>query len=446
MTIEPEPGSIIPQLILIIVLTAINAFFSSAEMSIVSVNKSKIRVLAEDGDKKAILLEKVMKNQSTFLATIQVGITLAAFFSSASAATGISGAFSKELDSLSVPYANQIAIITVTVILSYFTLVFGELVPKRIALQRKEKTALGTAKVIYLTSIIAKPFIKILSLSTTLILKIVGFNGEGIEEKVSKEEIQALILEGEAEGAIGEDEKDMLNGIFEFNDRLSKEIMTSRKDTYMIDVSDDINEYLDDTINSQYSRIPVYEDDIDNVIGILYIKDFFVKARKVGFENVNIREILHKPYFVPETKRINELFKELQVNRNHMAILIDEYGGFSGIVTMEDLIEEVMGDIDDEYDIDEPDIKSIGDGKYLVKGTINIYDFNEEFDTDIEEGDYDTLNGYIITKIGKIPKEGINIEFRIDDVDIRVVKVMDRRIEEVEVTLLQKEKEEILEA
>ena len=440
MTIEPESGSIIPQLILVIILTAINAFFSSAEMAIVSVNKNKVRYLAEGGNKKAILLEKVIENQSNFLATIQVGITLASFFSSASAATGISSAFSNELSKLNIPYAQQISVIIVTVILSYFTLVFGELVPKRMALQKKEKTALSSVKIIYITSIIAKPFIKILSVSTALSLKLIGVNENGIEERVSKEEIQSLISEGEAEGAIDEDEKEMLNGIFEFNDRLSKEIMTSRKDTYMLDISSNISECVDEIINAQYSRIPVYEDSIDNIVGILYIKDFFIEARKVGFENVNIKDILHRPYFVPETKRINELFKELQLNRNHMAILIDEYGGFSGIVTMEDLIEEVMGDIDDEYDMDEPDIKKLGDNKYLVKGTISIYDFNEEFGAEIEEGDYDTLNGYITTYIGKIPKEGVKIEFVINNIKLKVLKVRNRRIEEVEITILEDEK------
>lgn len=434
--VEPAPGSIIPQLILVFILTAINAFFSSAEMAIVSVNKNKIKILAEDGDKRAKLLEKIIEDQSSFLATIQVGITLAGFLSSAVAATGISGMVFEKLKNFNIPYKNQISIIVVTILLSYITLVFGELIPKKIALQRKEKIALSSVNIIYMTSIIAKPFIKILSISSSIILKLIRFNENKNEENVSKEEIQALILEGEAEGAIDEDEKDMINGIFEFNDRLSKEIMTSRKDTYLIDICDDVNEYLDDLINFQYSRVPVYENDIDNVIGILYIKDFFVEARKVGFENVNIRKILHKPYFVPETKKINELFKELQSNRNHMAILIDEYGGFSGIVTMEDLIEEVMGDIDDEYDLDGPDIKQIDLNKYLVKGTINIYEFNEEFNSNIEEGDYDTLNGYIITQIGEIPKEDIDIQLTIENLILKVTKVMDRRIEEVEVVLM----------
>lgn len=434
--VEPAPGSIIPQLILVFLLTAINAFFSSAEMAIVSVNKNKIKMLAEDGNKKAKLLEKVIEDQSNLLATIQVGITLAGFLSSAVAATGISGMVFEKLKNFNIPYIHQISIITVTIVLSYITLVFGELIPKRVALQRKEKIALASVKAIYITSIIAKPFIKILSISASVVLKVIRFNENNDEDSISKEEIQALILEGEAEGAIDEDEKDMLNGIFEFNDRLSKEIMTSRKDTYLIDISDDINEYLDDLINFQYSRVPVYEDDIDNVIGILYIKDFFVEAKKVGFEKVDIRKILHKPYFVPETKKIKELFKELQVNRNHMAILIDEYGGFSGIVTMEDLIEEVMGDIDDEYDLDGPDVKQIDSNKYLVKGTINIYEFNEEFDSNIEEGDYDTLNGYIITQIGEIPKEDIDVQFTIENLMLKVTKVMDRRIEEVEVVLM----------
>lgn len=434
--IEPEPESIIMQIIIIIILTLINAFFSSAEMAIASVNKNRVKLLSEEGNKKAQLLEKIMKNQSNFLAAIQIGITLAAFLSSASAATGISVVLSNKLEALNIPYANQLGVIIVTIILTYFTLVFGELVPKRIALKNKEKVALRSVKTIYIVLIITKPFVKILSFSTSLILKLLGFNKEGIEEKVSKEEIQALISEGEVEGAIDESEKEMLDSVFEFNDRLSKEIMTSRKDTYMINISDDINEELDDIINLQYSRIPVYEGDIDNIVGILYTKDLFIMARKVGFENLNIKHILHKPYFVPETKRINELFKELQLNKNHMALLIDEYGGFSGIVTMEDLVEEIVGDIDDEYDIDEPDIKKIDEYKYLVKGTINIHDFNDEFGTSIEEDeDFDTLNGYMITRIGKIPKEGVNIEFDVDNIHLKVKEVTGRRIEEVEVTI-----------
>lgn len=432
--IEPEPESIIIQLVIIIILTLINAFFSSAEMAIASVNKNRIRSLSDEGNKKAQLLEKVMKNQGNFLAAVQIGITLAAFLSSASAATGISGVFSSKLEQLNIPYADQLGVIIVTILLTYFTLVFGELVPKRIALRNKEKVALKSVKTIYLVLIITKPFVKILSFSTTLVLKVLGFNESGMDEKVSKEEIQALISEGEVEGAIDEDEKEMLDSVFEFNDRLSKEIMTSRKDTYMLNISDNIDEELDDIISFQYSRIPVYEDDIDNIIGILYSKDLFIMARKHGFENIKIRDILHKPHFVPETKRINELFKELQFSKNHMALLIDEYGGFSGIVTMEDLVEEIVGEIDDEYDIDEADIKQIDDNKYLVKGKINIHDFNDEFGTDIEDGDYDTLNGYIITRMGKIPKEGIKVEFSIDNVNIKVKKVKGRRIEEVEVT------------
>lgn len=436
--LEPEPGSIVGQLILVLILTGVNAFFSAAEMAIVSVNKNKIRMLAEEGNKKAQLLQKVMNDQGNFLATIQVGITLAGFFSSASAATGISVVVSEKLSRFNIPYTDKISLILVTIGISYLTLVLGELVPKRIALQRKEKIALSSVKIIYSISIIAKPFIKILSLSASLILKVIRFKGNNLEDKVSKEEIQALISEGEAEGAIDEYEKDMLDGIFEFNNRLSKEIMTSRKDTYCIDISDDLNEHMDEIINSSYSRIPVYEDEVDNVIGVLYMKDFFIKARKVGFENVNIREILHKPYFVPETKRINDLFKELQANRNHMAILIDEYGGFSGIVTMEDLIEEVMGEIDDEYDVSGPDIKKIDKHRYLVKGTINIDDFNQEFSCDLEEEDCDTLSGYIITKIGEIPKENLDIEFNVDNINLKVTKIMDRRIEEVQVTLINK--------
>ena len=338
--------SIIPDLVLIAILTGINAFFSSAEMAIVSVNKTKIKLLSEEGDKRAKILEKLMNEPSSFLATIQVGITFASFFSSASAATGVSAEISKILSRYNIPYINQISLIGITIILSYITLVFGELVPKRIALKKSEKKALSSARIIYFVSVIAKPFIKILSFSALVVLKLTKNDEEGIEEKVSEEEIRAMLSEGEEYGTIKEEEREMIDSVFEFNDIMAKEIMTSRKDTYMINIEDTYEEYMEKIFNLQYSRIPVYEGKIDNIIGILYLKDFLVEAKRVGFDNIDIRKILQAPKFIPENKRTNELFKELKKTRNHMAILIDEYGGFSGIVTMEDLIEEIMGDIE----------------------------------------------------------------------------------------------------
>lgn len=429
--LDSDPGNLIPQLVLIVILTSINAFFASAEMAIVSVNKSKIKSLSDEGNKKAILLQRLIAEPSNFLSTIQIGITLAGFFSSASAATGLSSYLETVLIPLNLPYTSEISMISITLLLSYFTLVFGELVPKRIALKKAESIALFSVKPVYLISIIAKPFIKILSMSTSLVLKLTKNNDVDIEEKISEEELKSLIIQSQEDGCIEYDEKQMIYKVFDFNDKLAKEIMTPRSDTFLIDIDDDINTILDEICDLNYSRIPVYKDDIDNIVGVLYIKDLFNEARKVGFENVKLENLLHEPYFVPEIKRTNELFKILKEKKIHLSLLFDEYGGFSGIVTLEDLIEEIVGDIEDEYDLEEKPIKKIDDNNYIVKGSLSINDFNEEFELDLDEGDYDTLNGYLITNLDEIPDE--NTELLINDIKFTVLKVENRRIQDVKI-------------
>lgn len=429
--LDSDPGNLIPQLVLIVILTSINAFFASAEMAIVSVNKSKIKSLSDEGNKKAILLQRLIAEPSNFLSTIQIGITLAGFFSSASAATGLSSYLETLLIPLNIPYTSEISMISITLLLSYFTLVLGELVPKRIALKKAESIALFSVKPVYLISIIAKPFIKILSMSTSLVLKLTRNNDVDIEEKVSEEELRSLIIQSQEDGCIEYDEKQMIYKVFDFNDKLAKEIMTPRSDTFLIDIDDDINTILDEICDLNYSRIPVYKDDIDNIVGVLYVKDLFNEARKVGFENVKLKNLLHEPYFVPEIKRTNELFKVLKEKKIHLSLLFDEYGGFSGIVTLEDLIEEIVGDIEDEYDLEEKPIKKIDDKNYIVKGSLSINDFNEEFELDLDEGDYDTLNGYLITNLDEIPDE--NTEILINNIKFTVLKVENRRIQDIKI-------------
>ncbi|HCQ91193.1 MAG TPA: hemolysin, partial [Clostridium sp.] len=376
METDPEPANLTSQLILIVILTLINAFFASAEMAIVSLNKNKMKILAEEGNKKAKLLLKLMEEPTKFLSTIQVGITLAGFFSSASAATGLSGDLAQYLNRFNIPYSGQIALIIVTIILSYITLVFGELFPKRVALQKSETIAMISVMPILYISKITVPFVKLLSASTNILIRLFGLEIDGLDEKVSKEEIKSLVEVGQEHGVINETEKEMINSIFDFDDKLADEVMTPRTEVYLINIDTPLSEILDKLIEGRYSRIPVYEGQIDNIIGILYMKDFFIEARKYGFENVDIRSILQRPYFVPETKNIDELFKELQASRKHMAILIDEYGGFSGIVSIEDLIEEVMGNIEDEYDEDGPAIKKIDNNTFIIDGMLSLDDFS----------------------------------------------------------------------
>lgn len=433
METEPEPVNLTSQIILIVILTSLNAFFASAEMAIVSLNKNKMKFLAEEGNKKAKLILKLMEEPTKFLSTIQVGITLAGFFSSASAATGLSVSLSEYLNKLSIPYSEQIALVLVTIILSYITLVFGELFPKRVALQKSEAIAMFSVRPILYISKITLPFIKLLSASTNILIRLVGLEIDGLDEKVSKEEIKSLVEVGQEHGVINETEKEMINSIFEFDDKLADEVMTPRTEVYLINIDTPLSEYLDELIEEKYSRVPVYEGDIDNIIGILYMKDFFIEARKRGFENVDIRSILHQPYFTPETKNIDELFKELQSCKKHMAVLIDEYGGFSGIVSIEDLIEEVMGNIEDEYDEDELAIKRIDNNTFIIDGMLSLDDFNEFFHVNIENENYDTISGFIIDLLGRIPKSTDEENIEYENLVFKIEEIKEKRIQKIKV-------------
>lgn len=432
---DPEPTSLISQFILILVLTALNAFFASAEMAIVSVNRNRIKMLADDGNKKAALLVNLLEEPNKFLSTIQVGITLAGFFSSASAATGISEVVGQYLSQFGIPYAQSISLVVITLLLSYFTLVFGELVPKRIALQKSEQIAMLSVRPIVFVSKLTKPFVKLLSLSTNLLLRMLGMNDSDLEEKVSREEIKSLVDVGEEHGVINQIEKEMINSIFDFDDKLAKEVMTPRTEVYMINIEQQLS--IDELLEENYSRIPVYEGDIDNIIGILYLKDFLNEAYKVGFEKVEIRKLLHDPFFVPECKNIDQLFKELQKSKKHLAVLIDEYGGFSGIVTIEDLIEEVMGDINDEYDEDDPVIRKVDNTTYIVNGLITIKELNDRLHLKLDEetDDYDTLGGFLINQIDYIPSETEECMVELEDVLFKVEGVKDKRIEKVKICI-----------
>ncbi|WP_138206777.1 hemolysin family protein [Haloimpatiens lingqiaonensis] len=418
------------KIFIILILVMINAFFAAAEMAIVSLNKNKVNMLAEEGEEKAVLLKKLTEEPSKFLATIQVGITLAGFFASASAATSISLRFAAFLRKFNTPYSSQISIIVVTIILSYITLVFGELIPKRIALQKSQDIAMFAVKPIVFISKITSPFVRLLSSSTNLLVRLLGFSTDNLEEKVSIEEIKSLIDVGEEHGVINSTEREMINGIFTFDDKLAKEIMTPRTEVFSINLNAPMQESIQKIVEEKYSRVPVYEEDTDNIIGILYTKDLFAYINKnEEISEEYIKSILRDAYFVPETKNIDQLFKELQSTKNHMAILIDEYGGFSGIVTMEDLIEEVMGNILDEYDDREPAIKKIDTNTYLVDGLLSIDEVNEYLDLHLKSNNSDTIGGFVIDLLGYIPtdKEERTVEF--ENIVFKVEKVDEKRIE-----------------
>lgn len=432
-------GSLLLQFIVIIVLTGINAFFSGAEMSIVSVNKNKIKVMVEERDKKAILLDNLLKEPSKFLSTIQVGITLASFFASASAATGLSQFLSVFLNKMKVPYSAQLSMIIVTFLLSYVTLVFGELIPKRVALRSSEKMALSSIGVIVFISKIFSPFVKFLTFSTNVVLTLLKLKEDNIEEKVSKEELRSLVEVGREHGIINEVEKEMIENIIVFDEKIAREIMIPRTKVFLIDRNMTIEELFETKEVGKYSRIPVYEEEADNIVGILLTKDLMMEAYKKGFENINISEMVQEAYFVPETKNVNELFNEMQLEKKHIAILIDEYGGFSGIVTLEDLIEEVMGNIADEYDDEDLSIRQLSPNKYLISGDVSLNDLNDAFHIELESKYYDTLSGLLIEKLGYIPEDDEKISpITIDGIEFKPQKVRDKKIEKIIVIFLKK--------
>ena len=432
------------QIIILILLTLVNAFFAASEMAIVSMDKKKLLTLSEQGDKRAIKVEKLLKEPSKFLSTIQVGITFAGFFTSASAAVGLSHKFGNFLENLSVPFAYRVSFVLITVILAFFSLVFGELLPKRIALQNAEKFALFSVGTINFVYKIMSPFVYLLSLSTNVILKIFSIPTSGVEAKVTLEEIKSIVEVGQEQGIINPTEREMIDGVISFDDVLAEEVMTARTEVFMIDI-DEPDKDFETLMQMRYSRVPVYEDDIDNIIGILYIKDFFLEAYKVGFKNVNIRSILRPAYFIPERKNINDLFLELKNSRNQMAVLIDEYGGFTGIVTMEDLIEEVMGEIDDEYDKKtNPAIKKIDDRHFIATGACEIEDVNNACNLKLDENseDYDTLGGMLMYLLGYIPNDGEKLTIEDNGVIYNILSIYEHRVKKVRIVL---PKEEVVE-
>ncbi|MBW9147775.1 hemolysin family protein [Clostridium sp. CM028] len=430
---DPAPNNIMAQFITIGILTLINAFFASAEMAIASLSKNKIKHLAQEDNKKAQLLVKLIEEPTKFLSAVQIGIMLAGFFSIATAATGISNHFSGYLNNLNVPYSKQIALASITIGLCYITLVFGELFPKRVALQKSEAIAMFCVVPVFYVSKLLVPFAMLLSAATDVLVKITGLNSEKLEEKLSKEEMKSLIEVGRQRGAINETAKKMINNIIEFDDKSAREVMTPRTEVFLIDINDHVTQFLDELLEKKYSRVPVYDGDVDNIIGILHMKDFIMEARIKGFENVNIKNILHSPYLVYQSKNIDELFRELKISKNHMAVLIDEYGGFSGVVTIKDLIEEVMGNIEDEYDDDEPDIRKVDNNTYIVNGLLSLDELNDHLDLNLMSKNYNTIGGFLISLIGCIPKKNETQTIEYGNVIFKIEQVKQRRIEKIKI-------------
>lgn len=435
MDADPAGDSILFELLLLLFFTLMNAFFAGAEMAVVSVNKSRIRSLAEEGNKKAKVVERLFDDSTRFLSTIQVAITFAGFYSSASAAAGIAPVLAQWMKGVGIPYSHQIAHNGVTLILMFFNLVFGELVPKRIALQKAEAFCMMTVMPVHYISIVLSPFIRLLSVSTKLVLKLLRMKTEDQEEAVTEEEIRALMKLGSESGTFDDEEREMIDSVFAFDDRSAREVMVPRREVIAIDIEEPFEELIDEILATRHSRIPVYEENIDNMIGVLHVKDVMIELRRSEVGQLNIREMLHDPFFVPDTKEADELFRVMQSERHHMALLVDEYGGFSGIVTIEDLVEMIMGDINEEYEDVVPEIEGLSENVYLIDGSILIEDLNDELGLRLETENYDTLSGYLIEHLGHIPGKEDRDIIEGDGVTFTIEEVRDNRISKARLEL-----------
>ncbi len=438
------------KIILLAILILINAFFSAAEIAFISLNDAKIDYLVKEGNKKAKKIKKMLENPSKFLSTIQIGITLAGFLSSAFASETFASSLAPKLyeafPNIGLAAWNNISIILITLILSYFTLIFGELVPKRLAMKYYEKVSFASIGVIKFISVIASPFVKFLTLSTNIISKIFGIS-ENEEETVTEEEIRMMVDVGEEKGTIDKEESQMINNVFEFDDKVVSEIMVPRNDIYALDENLTISEVLEKITTDKefrYSRIPLYDENVDEIRGIVYIKDILMSSKD---KRIKIKNLKKKAYFIPETKPINELFDELRKNRKQIAIVVDEYGGTAGLVTMEDILEEIVGEIYDEYDLVDLPYKQIDDNTYIFNGGVSIDEVEKVLDIDIPEGEYDTISGYLINELGRLPEEHEKLEIDTEKVLYTIEKVKERRILKVraskkEIEEEQKEEEE----
>ncbi len=427
----PE-GNIWGYVLLLVILIGINAFFAMSELAVISLSDNRIKRMAQEGNKTARVLQRMLNNPSDFLATIQVGVTLSGLLASAVAADTFAEYivyFMRDLP-IAPSVVKAVSLVAITIVLSYFTLVFGELVPKRIAMSRCERVSFTVARPLSIIYKIVKPFVVFLSWSTDSVLKIFGVKQKSEEEQVTEEEIRMMLDVGNENGAIDEEEKDMINNVFEFDDSTAQDIMTHRVDMVAVDITSKLEDIVKAAIDSGKSRIPVYDDSVDDIKGILYVKDLlrFVTTR-CGDENFDIKNYMREALFVAQSAPCRNVFDELRNQKNHMAIVVDEYGGTSGLVTMEDLVESVMGDIQDEYDNETADIVEQDKNTYMIDGATSMKEVERYFDIKLDEdSDYDTIGGYIIERLGYLPQNGEHPNVMLGRLDLTVEDSDDRKI------------------
>lgn len=407
---EDPSQNLVLQFILLLILTLLNAFFSASEMALVSLNRSRVEQKAEEGDKKFIRLLSVLKNPNNFLSTIQVGITFISLLQGASLSASLGSVIASWFGDF--VWAQTAGSVISLVFLTYVSIVLGELYPKRIAMNLKENLAVISTPVIIFIGKIVSPFVWLLSASTNLLSRITPMQFDDADEKMTRDEIEYML--SNSEETLDAEEIEMLQGVFSLDELMAREVMVPRTDAFMIDINDDTQENIQKILKQNFSRIPVYDGDKDKIIGVLHTKRLLAAGFRDGFDNIVLRKILQEPLFVPETIFVDDLLRQLRNTQNQMAILLDEYGGVAGIVTLEDLLEEIVGEIDDETDKAEQFVRKIGEHTYIVLGTMTLNEFNDYFDVDLESDDVDTIAGYYLTGVGNIPDQDSRETFEVD--------------------------------
>ena len=425
------------EFIILMALILLNAFFAASEIALISLNDNKIRVMAEAGDKKAKLLHSLLSEPSRFLATIQIGITLAGFMASAFAAESFADRLTGFLHSVGVPIPERLlatfSLILITLILSYFTLVMGELVPKRLAMQKAEEISMMAATPLNFLLRVAFPFVKLLTFSTNLVVRLFGVDPDADDGHVTEEEIRMMVDVGEERGTIQEDEKFMINNIFELDNKTVSEIMTHRTNVVAIPIEYSLREVAQLFNEEKHSRVPVYRGNLDNIVGILHVKELIQFMYDRDDDNFDLKALLRRPNLVPTSKRADELLAEMQKNRVQMAVVIDEYGGTAGVITIEDLLEEIVGSILDEHDEVEKQIEKLDENTFLMNGAVDLHDVETALEVSLPTDDYETLNGFILSQLGRIPDEGEQPTIEFNGVVFKVEETDSKRITKVKV-------------
>lgn len=425
------------QLLLQLILILLNAFFAATEIAVISLNEKKLKARADDGDKKAIKMLKMIEEPTQFLSTIQIGITLAGFLGSAFAADNFAERLSGvavatfNIPASQIGTVNTAAVIVITLILSFFTLVLGELVPKRVAMKYKEILAEGVCGTISSLSVVLKPIIWLLTVSTNGVLRLFGIDPNEKEEPVSEEDIVIMLDAGADEGSLDQNNIKYIKNIFKLDGMTAEDVMTPRRSIVMISQNASNSEILSTIENEGYSRIPVYADSTDNIVGILHTRDYLLKHARSDFE---LEDVMFLPTFIPATAHLDSLFKEMQKEHNHLVIVINEYGETAGIVTMEDILEELVGEIWDECDEAVEDILSIDEKSYRVLCSTNVEYFFDFFSLEpSDQTEATTVNGWIVEQLGNIPEQGFSFDY--ENLTISITKADNLMTKEIVVCI-----------